>query len=68
MNTSIHTKIGMRVKTLSARRLKQILRVNTASGANWLKLAQMQWNVNGIGHVFLSPRGFKKITPKKAND
>ena len=28
-------KIGMRVKTLSDRRHKNILRVNTASGANW---------------------------------
>ena len=31
-----HAKIRMRVKTLSDRRHKQILRVNTASGANWL--------------------------------
>ena len=31
-----HAKIGMRVKTLSDRRHNKILRVNTASGANWL--------------------------------
>ena len=32
-----HAKIGMRVKMLSDRRHKKTLRVNTASGANWLK-------------------------------
>ena len=31
-----HAKIGMRVETLSDRRHKNNLRVNTASGANWL--------------------------------
>ena len=34
-----HAKIGMRVKTLSDRRHNKILRVNTASGANWLTAA-----------------------------
>ena len=32
-----HAKIGMRVKTLSDRQHKNILHVNTASGANWLR-------------------------------
>ena len=32
-----HAQIGMHVKTLSDRQHKKKLRVNTASGANWLK-------------------------------
>ena len=37
-----HAKIGMRVKTLSDRRRKKILHVNTASGANWLRFRELE--------------------------
>ena len=42
-----HAKIGMRVKTLSDRRHNKILRVNTASGANWL-MQHLYYSINWL--------------------